>query len=193
MIRRLPVAPTVIVLLAVALMVRLGFWQIDRMHQKEAMLARFSAAQAMSAEWDFRSANPGDPASLYRHTRIECVAANGISARSGQDARGRAGWAHIARCELFAGDEVEVVLGWSDRPTSPVWNGGVVTGVIAPGPRIVADPPLAGLEPSARPDPVNIPNNHWSYAIQWFLFALTALVIYGLAVRKRLAGTATGG
>ena len=46
---------------------------------------------------------------------------------------------------------------------------------------------MAGLAPNARPDPGEIPNNHWSYAIQWFLFALVALVIYGIALRKRLA------
>jgi len=61
-----------------------------------------------------------------------------------------------------------------------------VMGVVAPGPRLVADPPMAGLEASARPDPSELPNNHLSYAGQWFLFALVALVIYGLALRKRL-------
>jgi surfeit locus 1 family protein len=66
-----------------------------------------------------------------------------------------------------------------------------VTGVISPGgpagARLVADPPLAGLEANAKPDPSNIPNNHLAYAVQWFFFALTALVIYALALRKRLA------
>jgi len=32
---------------------------------------------------------------------------------------------------------------------------------------------------------VRFPNNHLSYAIQWFFFAATALVIYVLALRKR--------
>ena len=41
-------------------------------------------------------------------------------------------------------------------------------------------------EPSAPPSLSSIPNNHRSYALQWFAFALIALVIYGLAVRKRL-------
>ena len=50
---------------------------------------------------------------------------------------------------------------------------------------IVADPPLAGLIANARPDPRDIPNNHWSYAIQWFAFAATALIIYALALRRR--------
>ena len=44
MLRRLPVIPTLIVLIAVAVMVRLGFWQLDRLHQKEALLERYQAA-----------------------------------------------------------------------------------------------------------------------------------------------------
>ena len=49
----------------------------------------------------------------------------------------------------------------------------------------MATPPLAGLEANAIPDPSEIPNNHFAYAIQWFLFAATALVIYTLALMKR--------
>jgi surfeit locus 1 family protein len=30
-----------------------------------------------------------------------------------------------------------------------------------------------------------VPNNHLSYAVQWFLFAAIASVIYVLAVRRR--------
>ena len=85
---------------------------------------------------------------------------------------------------------IAVTLGWSSNPAPPVWTGGAVAGTIAPmgktAVRVVADPPLAGLAANARPDPANLPNNHWSYAIQWFLFSLTALVIYGLALRTRM-------
>jgi surfeit locus 1 family protein len=67
-------------------------------------------------------------------------------------------------------------------------------GFVAPGrekrARLIASPPISGLEASAAPDPRDIPNNHFSYAVQWFLFAGVALVIYALAVRKRLAGDA---
>ena len=38
--RSIPIIPTLIVLAAAAIMIRLGFWQLDRLHQKEAMLAR---------------------------------------------------------------------------------------------------------------------------------------------------------
>ena len=90
-------------------------------------------------------------------------------------------------CKLADGGTARVALGWSRDPKDPVWNGGVVQGVVAPGPRLVADPPLAGLQANFRPDPADIPNNHLSYAVQWFLFAATALVIYAIALWKRLA------
>jgi surfeit locus 1 family protein len=45
--------------------------------------------------------------------------------------------------------------------------------------------PVAELAPLAPPDPADIPNNHLAYAGQWFFFALTALVIYVLALRRR--------
>ena len=52
--------------------------------------------------------------------------------------------------------------------------------------RLVAGSAPPGLEQSAPPSLESIPNNHRSYALQWFSFALIALIIYGLAVRKRL-------
>jgi surfeit locus 1 family protein len=187
MIRRLPVIPTLIVLAAVAVMIRLGFWQLDRLHQKEALLTRYAAAGAMSADVPFPQDGAAAERALYRHARLDCRKVASLTAIAGQNARAEAGFAHIATCELAGGGTARVALGWSRSLASPVWSGGTVQGVIAPGPRLVADPPLAGLEPNARPDPHDIPNNHLSYAVQWFLFAAVALVIYVLAVRKRLA------
>jgi cytochrome oxidase assembly protein ShyY1 len=54
--------------------------------------------------------------------------------------------------------------------------------------RLVAATPAPGLQASAPPSIESIPNNHMSYAIQWFAFAAIALVIYALALRKRLKG-----
>ena len=83
----------------------------------------------------------------------------------------------------------DVVLGWSRSPEPVAWSGGFVAGTVVPtgelGFKIVADPPLAGLEANAKPDPGDLPNNHLAYAGQWFFFALTALVIYVLALRRR--------
>jgi len=187
LLRRLPVIPTLIVLVAVAVMVRLGFWQLDRLHQKEALLARYSAASTMSAD----AAWPLDPAAteraLYRHATIDCTGVRDATFVSGRNSKGETGLARRVLCRLADGVEAPVVLGWTRAPVAAEWRGGTVQGIIAPGPRLVADPPLAGLQPNAPPDPADLPNNHLSYAVQWFLFALTALVIYGIAVRKRLA------
>ncbi|MEL6875054.1 MAG: SURF1 family cytochrome oxidase biogenesis protein, partial [Pseudomonadota bacterium] len=48
-----------------------------------------------------------------------------------------------------------------------------------------ADQPVAGLKQPARPSVADIPNNHFAYAVQWFLFAAIALIIYGFALRGR--------
>lgn len=187
MIHRLPVVPTLIVLAAVAVMIRLGFWQLDRMHQKEALLARYAAAGAMSADVPFPQGAAEAEGVLYRHAAVDCARVTSTTTIAGQNAHGEAGLAHIATCDLAGGGMARIALGWSRSPAKVAWAGGRVQGTVAPGPRLVADPPLAGLEANARPDPSSIPNNHWSYAVQWFLFALVALIIYGLAVRKRLA------
>jgi len=55
--------------------------------------------------------------------------------------------------------------------------------------RLVAASSPPGLEPSALPSaetamPVT-PSRNRFYALQWFSFAAIALIIYGLAVRKR--------
>ena len=206
MIRRLPLLPTLVVLIAVGIMIRLGFWQIDRMHQKEALLARYAAAsQLPSFQLDRLPSNPRDL--LYRRVSFSCHRLEGGSNLAGRNASGDVGWAHSANCATIAPDrtspkgwkiaEIDVVIGWAKDLTNDTWGGGEVTGTIAPGAgeviRIIADPPLVGLEANARPDPRDLPNNHWSYAIQWFLFSLTALVIYGLALRKRLAAPDAAG
>jgi surfeit locus 1 family protein len=187
-IRRFPIAPTLVVLAAVTVMIRLGFWQLERLHQKEALLARYRAAQSMPAEVAFPQSAGIATRVLYRHARVDCREVTGVSVIAGHNAQGAAGMAHVADCLLAGGGRARVVLGWSREPVPAQWRGGDVRGVIAPGPRLVADPPLAGLAANARPDPAEIPNNHLSYAVQWFLFAATAVVIYALALLKRLAG-----
>jgi surfeit locus 1 family protein len=189
-LRRLPVVATILVLIAVGIMIRFGFWQLDRLHQKEALLARYAAARSMSSDVPFPRNAAETEHLLYRHATIDCPAVSGAESVAGRSATDQTGIGHIATCTLHDGTNARIVLGWSRNPVMPDWRGGTAAGIIAPGPRLVADPPLAGLEANARPDPMDLPNNHLSYAVQWFLFAGIALVIYVLAVRKRLAGDA---
>jgi surfeit locus 1 family protein len=187
-VKRIPIVPTLIVLMAVAYMIHLGFWQLERLGEKEAMLARYEAAQASAAEVRWPDTPAATERALYHRSRVQCRAAKAQTTLSGRNAKGEAGLAHFVTCIDAEGGERQVVLGWSRDPSTPVWTGGPVSGWIAPGPRLVADPPLAGLEANAKPDPKDIPNNHLAYAVQWFLFAGVALVIYALALRKRMRG-----
>jgi cytochrome oxidase assembly protein ShyY1 len=88
-----------------------------------------------------------------------------------------------------------VDIGWSKDPNAKWdWAGGPVTGVIVPDRlqriRLVAASSPPGLEPSAPPSLDSVvsvtPAGHRFYAFQWFAFAAIALLIYILAVRKRL-------
>ena len=203
--RRPPLLATLVVLLAVGMMIALGMWQLQRRAWKEALLTRFAAAEQIAAPLVVTGADlPHDAA--YRHVVWACPETGADQVVAGRNAEGRSGWAHVVLCIHRSGADatmVPVVLGWSFGLAPVRWAGGALAGVAVPGPKagvvlppgsagprkadwhIVAEPPLAGLVANARPDPRDIPNNHWSYAIQWFAFAATALIIYILALRRR--------
>ena len=185
MTTRIPVIPTIIVAAAIAVMIALGFWQLGRMDEKEALIAQAEQALEMSLEVPY----PNDPAGiedvLYRRTSVTCEEVTDTTTVAGINPAGAKGMAHRARCVLADGRTITVDLGYSRSPQPVEWQGGEVRGTIAPGARVVSAEGLAGLEPLASPDPRNLPNNHLAYAGQWFFFALTALVIYILALRRR--------
>jgi len=110
---------------------------------------------------------------------------------AGQNRDGEPGYVQIIDCATSPGARgMSVEVGWSKNPNAQFnWAGGRVSGIIAPdrqnAMRLVAASAPRGLEPSRPPSLDAIPNNHRSYAFQWFAFAAIALVIYGLAVRKR--------
>lgn len=193
-LRRIPIVATAIVLAAVATMIALGVWQLQRREWKEAEIARYEAARAMNSDVPW-PATPADyDAALYRHSRIDCAEVESMSAVAGRSADDRPGWAHIAHCTLRGGGQADVALGWSGNPAPPRWTGGAVRGLIAGSDeavRLIASPPQGGLAQLASPDPDAVsttPMGHLSYAIQWFAFATIALLIYALALRKKWRG-----
>jgi len=192
MIRRLPIIPTIVVLAAVAVMIGLGLWQLQRAQWKEGLLARYAQAERLPPiEFPTAPIRTAD-LPLYRHATGVCLRPIGNRAQAGENRAGEPGYVHIVDCATGAeGPGMSVEVGWSKDPNAKVnWRGGLVSGIIAPDRatrmRLVAASAPPGLEPSAPPSLSNIPNNHRSYAMQWFAFAVIALVIYGLAVRKRL-------
>ena len=192
-LRRLPLIPTLLVAAAVATMIGLGIWQIARAGEKQAMLARYAAAQGLPEIAFPTIPMTGEPP-LYRRASGLCIRVVGWNATAGEDRKGESGYSHFASCSTGAeGPGMVVDAGWSKDPNAKSsWTGGEVSGVIGPDRkarlRLVSGDGLGGLAASAPPSPASIPNNHLFYAAQWFFFAVAALVIYVLAWRKRLKG-----
>ena len=188
--RQLPLIPTVLVALAIAAMVGLGIWQLERRKEKEALLANYAAA-ANLPPIGWPSVPPKEPLPLFRSATGNCLQVVGFRTAAGQNRQGDPGFLVIADCRTGAeGPGLSVELGWSKNPNAGrSFQGGLVSGVIAPDKlsrmRLVAAAPGPGLSASAPPSPATIPNNHLSYAIQWFLFAAIAGLIYYLALRQR--------
>jgi len=189
--KRWPIIPTIIVIIAVAIMIGLGVWQLQRKAEKEALLARYNAADGLPAiAWPVVPDPKALP--LFRRSTLTCVKVAKIESVSGSNRAGDAGFAHVASCQTGGAEGVnaKVAIGWSERPQSPSWSGGLVRGIIAPDGvqliKLVSTDRADGLQQLALPSPAQIPNNHFLYAIQWFIFAAAASIMYILAVRKRL-------
>jgi len=204
--RSLPLVPTLVVAAAVLLMVRLGLWQLDRAREKEALLATY-AANAAKPPLPFVALWPVTDAALFRRTSLLCLQPVAWTV----EGAGSAGWRHLAACRLGAeGPGVLVDLGTSATATAPRWGGGRIEGRLTwvpdhqplvarlfgrpppPTPLVVSAAPAPGLRPSRQPDPAEVPNNHRAYAVQWFLFAGVAVVVYAVALRRRRRASRAG-
>jgi surfeit locus 1 family protein len=196
--RRVPLIPTMLVALAVAAMIGLGLWQLlDRLPKKEAYLGQLAANPAGPP---IAFPSTPDETLLFRRASATCLGP--VSIR--QTGAGKAGFRLIATCRAGTDGSAPLVqLGTTRDPTAQVvWAGGRVSGYISHAPdtrpliaglfdstptplMLVADTPPPGLAPNAAPDLSAVPNNHLAYAVQWFLFAVIAAVIYVLALRRR--------
>jgi surfeit locus 1 family protein len=197
--KRVPLIPTLLVTLAVAAMIGLGWWQLlDRLPQKEAFLARLEQNPARPPVAFPRGP---DDTLLFRRSSGFCLPPVSITLAGA----GSAGYRAIGACRTGAeGPGMLVQLGTTRDPMAkPVWNGGPVSGYISRAPdsrslietlvrhqpqrmMLVAASPAAGLSANPAPDVGAVPNNHLAYAGQWFFFAAIAAIIYALAVRNRL-------
>ena len=188
---RFPVLPTIIVAAAVATMIGLGIWQIQRKGEKEALIAQYRAASTLPPI-AFPIVPREDKDLLYRRATGYCLEPLGWRAIAGRNVQDEVGWSHIVACRTGGaeGPGMQVDMGWSKSSAPPAgWTGGTVSGIIAPDRlheiRLVSAQAAPGLVPSAPPSPESTPNNHLLYAIQWFFFAAAAALIYVLAVRRR--------
>jgi surfeit locus 1 family protein len=197
-VRRLPLLPTAIVALAVAAMVALGLWQL--LDRRPAKLAFIAQLRDNPARPPIAFPRFPDDRLLFRRASGFCLQPTAIR----QAGAGASGFRLIAECRTGAeGPGMAVQLGTTRDPKATMpWRGGEVRGYLghAPDERpvlaglydhtpqrmlLVMQPQLPGLGPNLPPDPESVPNNHLSYAVQWFFFAAVATVIYLLALRRR--------
>jgi cytochrome oxidase assembly protein ShyY1 len=204
-LRQLPLIPTILVAAAVATMIALGIWQIGRAGEKNALLALYRANLSRPAT-SFPALAPVPREAMFRQSSVHCLQVTGWRTEGGRSIDGTMGNRHIAACRTGAeGPGALVDMGVSQDPAAkPQWSGGIATGMITTepdhtsliarlfgrgpvlSPMLVADRPAPGLRASAKPSLDSVPNNHISYAVQWFLFAAVASIIYTLALRKRI-------
>ena len=168
---RIPFIPTLIVAAAVAVMIGLGIWQLQRAEWKAQLIAELEASDH------------------HRKTSLACSIHAKPEVRAGRSAGGETGYRYLVPC---GGSGTWVDIGWSKQPNeiAEVRESRSFTGVLAPasegGRRIlVLVAPLPPLQPSGLASPADLPNNHLMYAVQWFFFAGAAALIYLLALRRR--------
>ncbi|HEX8840780.1 MAG TPA: SURF1 family protein [Sphingomicrobium sp.] len=194
MIRRVPIVATIVVIIAVALLVGLGVWQLQRAKWKEGLVAGYARAEKLPpVTWPTVPLKSVEPL-LFRHATGICLRPVGKRVQAGENLAGEPGYVHILDCQTGAeGPGMSVEVGWSRDPNAKIaWAGGLVSGLIVPDRRsrirLIAASAPPGLMTSAPPPPTGeiSPGRHRGYAATWFSLAAIALIIYGLALRKRL-------
>jgi surfeit locus 1 family protein len=190
-------------------LISLGMWQLERKEWKEALIAQI-ARNAEQPAFAFASADQVTPDMEYRRVNFVCAykLADEYSV-DGFDAAKRMAKRRYVKCSAPA--HIVVDLGWHANASDV----DAATGVIAVAGRIRLWPeqsraqalgniklvgpqnftaPVASFyvqTGDALPPPP--PNNHFAYAVQWFIFAGVLGVIFALFQWwQRLAPKAPG-
>ena len=212
--RYFPFFPTLLVGGAVITMLLLGIWQLERRGEKAALLETYRTNMAKPSLDVFPTARPVPDSAMFRTATVACKPFGEPQIRGGKDAvLGATIFRIIVSCRLpdkAVGPDNPVFyvdIGGSEDPAPKpmIVFGMTYTGTVTTMPpegsfilrAFRKEPPPAafliaskttspGLVPSAPPNIEDVPNDHLAYAIQWFLFAGFALIIYVAALRKRL-------
>lgn len=196
MTRRPPIVASLIVAAAVAVMLSLGAWQLQRAHWKEGLLAQYRHAETLPPIAWPTAPLTDDQLPLFRQATGVCLQPMAERAIAGENRAGEPGYVHIVKCRTTGrGPGLSVEVGWSKDPSAKVnWAGGPVSGTIVKDRvnrmRLVAASAPPGLQPSAIPSVASVspitPFGHRMYAVTWFSLAVIALIIYAVRLRAWL-------
>src|SRR4051795_10500618 len=134
MTRRVPILASIIVAAAVAVLIGLGVWQLQRAKWKEGLFARYSQAEKLPPITWPTVPLKSDQLPLFRHATGVCLRPVGKRAQAGENLQGESGYVQILDCVTGAeGPGMSVEVGWSKDPNAKVnWAGGPVSGIIVP-------------------------------------------------------------
>ena len=206
--KRVPVLPTLIVFVMLSVLISLGIWQLERREWKRDLITQLEAAPKLPLlePADFTAAVNGTQSVQYRRAELPCSpgAVLPYDVKGGTSAGGESGYLLLVSCRPNRkAPDIVVVAGWTTRPDAvrvPIAVDAVFTGLIiehpygdAPGrPQfmLIPDTAVPPLAVSQRPEPGGLPDNHLSYAGQWFGLAAALAAIYGIWLRRRMVAGA---
>jgi len=201
--RRIPIVPTIIVLAMAATLASLGVWQLERLEWKQGLIRQLEAAPRLPpvSPGEFSAAMQGTQSIQYRRAEMPCSPGTVLpyDLRGGSSARGDSGFLVLVSCRPNRkSPDIVAVAGWTPRPDTvrvPVTVDTVFKGLIIERPygtapdrprfMLIPDTAVPPLQLSQMPDPGGLPDNHLSYAGQWFGLAAALLGVYGVWLRRR--------
>lgn len=205
-LRGFPVFPTLITFLMLTVLISLGIWQLQRRAWKAGLITQLEAAQTqpLLAPVDFLKAMQGEKSVQYRRAELPCSPGRVLpyDLKGGSSLKDVSGYLVLVSCRPNRKPpDIVAVAGWTRRPDAAtvaidvdtVFRGTIIERPYGDAPArpqfmLIPDSAVPPLERSRMPTPADLPDNHLSYAGQWFGLAGVLMVIYGLWLRRRLRG-----
>ena len=207
--RRTPIIPTLVVMAMFATLVGLGVWQLQRREWKQDLIRQLEAAPKLPLlePGDFLTAMTGAQSIQFRRAEMPCSPGTVLpyDLRGGSSAAGDSGYLVLISCRPNRkAPDIVAVAGWSQRPDAvrvPLVVDTVFKGLVIDRPygdapdrprfMLIPDTAVPPLQVSQMPDPAGLPDNHLSYAGQWFGLAAALLGIYAVWLRRRWVAVST--
>ncbi len=204
--KSVPLLPTLLVAALVAVLAGLGVWQLQRREWKADLIAQLEAAQTLPLlePIDFQRAMQGEASVQYRRAELPCSPGKVLpyDLKGGSSIGGKSGYLVLVSCRPNRQPpDIVAVAGWTKRADAgrtdiivdTIFKGLVIERPYGDAPgrpqfMLIPDTAVPPLLPSRMPTPADLPDNHLSYAGQWFGLALVLVAIYAIWLRRRLRG-----